>query len=381
MKKINSLEGMRFFMIIGIVIAHFTFLEKYCYGKIFTNYFYNPLVTVDFFFILSGFGLAYTYKEEKAPKLKLPSLFLNALSRIHKIYYVYVISLVCCLPFFFWVAITSKGLLNGIMTVVAKFLVSLTLLQSVTGMKVFSHSINEVGWFLSTLFVLYIVSPILLKINNSIKERTKVVIIAFFTNIILYNITYIIFYNIQKKSIFDDLTYGSPYIRIFDFVSGILIADIYMMLRKSKLKKKGIRNLEYIVIFIAVIWFIFKNSIAPVYDTTLYSFFPKRAIAFLLASAIVFVFAFEQGPISKKINKGIFLLLGKVTMYIYLMHYPIVMLCNVVINETKFPALTNYPAVGILKILLNILLTGIATYFFYKRDKNRKDKLKIGCQH
>lgn len=44
----------------------------------------------------------------------------------------------------------------------------------------------------------------------------------------------------------------------------------------------------------------------------------------LIAQAIVFVFSFEQGRLSKKMAKSkVLLALGNAAMYIYLLHYPI----------------------------------------------------------
>lgn len=62
MKKINTLTGARFTAIMIIVFAHFEFLEKYgMFGKVYQKFFDNATMGVDFFFMVSGFGMMLSY--------------------------------------------------------------------------------------------------------------------------------------------------------------------------------------------------------------------------------------------------------------------------------------------------------------------------------
>lgn len=58
-RKIETLTGMRFVAIMLIVISHFDFFipKTELIGTVFYNYLKNATFGVDYFFILSGFGL------------------------------------------------------------------------------------------------------------------------------------------------------------------------------------------------------------------------------------------------------------------------------------------------------------------------------------
>lgn len=56
--RINTLTGARFAAIMLIVINHFEFLQQYGkLGELYQRYFHSATIGVDFFFMLSGFGM------------------------------------------------------------------------------------------------------------------------------------------------------------------------------------------------------------------------------------------------------------------------------------------------------------------------------------
>lgn len=60
-KRIQSLEGVRGIMIFLIVLSHMEFL-KYCnFGHAYELYWHNPTIAVDYFFMLSEFGMMYSF--------------------------------------------------------------------------------------------------------------------------------------------------------------------------------------------------------------------------------------------------------------------------------------------------------------------------------
>ena len=60
-KRIQSLEGLRSIMIFLIVLSHMEFL-KYCnFGNAYELYWHNPTIAVDYFFMLSGFGMMFSF--------------------------------------------------------------------------------------------------------------------------------------------------------------------------------------------------------------------------------------------------------------------------------------------------------------------------------
>lgn len=61
-KRINSLTGLRFWMIIIVVLSHLGCLSNgYPYSSFYNQFLDNAVMGVDFFFMLSGFGMMYSY--------------------------------------------------------------------------------------------------------------------------------------------------------------------------------------------------------------------------------------------------------------------------------------------------------------------------------
>ena len=53
-----QLDGIRFIMCCIIVVLHFGFLKNSkLIGKAYVKFLYNPTIAVDYFFMLSGFGI------------------------------------------------------------------------------------------------------------------------------------------------------------------------------------------------------------------------------------------------------------------------------------------------------------------------------------
>lgn len=55
--RIKAIEGMRFIMMSLIILSHCEFLENTRIGLFYSRYLHNATMGVDFFFIISGFGL------------------------------------------------------------------------------------------------------------------------------------------------------------------------------------------------------------------------------------------------------------------------------------------------------------------------------------
>ena len=58
--RLKQLDGLRFFAIITIILSHLEFLKELKFGNVYWNHFHNATWGVDYFFILSGFGLFYS---------------------------------------------------------------------------------------------------------------------------------------------------------------------------------------------------------------------------------------------------------------------------------------------------------------------------------
>jgi peptidoglycan/LPS O-acetylase OafA/YrhL len=93
--------------------------------------------------------------------------------------------------------------------------------------------------------------------------------------------------------------------------------------------------------------------------------FDANSISFAL---LIFVFAFQQGLISRLISKPVFAWLGHVSYALYLLHVVLLYLYHV--NETKLPSMP--PVVGVCAYCAITLLLSALTYSFVEKPWRRK---------
>ena len=347
--RIQSLEGLRVIMLAIIVLSHFEFLENYTGGDIYMKFFHNATLGVDYFFMLSGFGLMASGKNPYDVHHKIRSSVNFAIERIKKIYPIYLFTLLFSLPY-----IVMQG--GNIVNIIIKFLISLTLFQSATGILAFSHSINGVGWFLSTLFIIYYLCPYMLQICKKIiqnKQNAVTFTIAIFMFVPGISL---IFDYIETHTFFDDLRYGSPYIRVFYVFLGIIICQ---SLKYFDIKKFTNSVWEGFVSILAIGWFSFRNSCG-------FNIGINKLIDIFICSVLLIIFSAEEGVISKFIGNRWILGINKWCMYIYLIHYPVRMYIDMLF---KTMSLGNMWYIGILEVLLIIFVTMLISYVVHRLTK------------
>ena len=122
---------------------------------------------------------------------------------------------------------------------------NIPVLQSATGMSFFTHAYNGVTWFLSALFCIYLISPILIFILRKFSKSyfgdlLFLLINAFLIVALAYFFGKIetIFHGIKHILNVDILVYGSPYRRVFYVLTGMNLATIY------KTDKRQYKNLK-----------------------------------------------------------------------------------------------------------------------------------------
>lgn len=222
-RRIDSLTGARFLAIMIIVFSHFEFLKDYgSFGRTYWNWWHNATMGVDFFFIMSGFGMMLSsIRRDPSGSKPVGGLYGSLKFGIHhvkKIYSIYFTMLLIGIPYAVLLGIFEYGgnPITQIIKNVIYFFGDLTLLQATTGRASLSHSLNGVCWFLSSLFCIYLVSPFIMQWLKRHVKTVRTAIVGVVICIICSYLLAILFTNIDDKPwFFDDLCYGSPYRRVF----------------------------------------------------------------------------------------------------------------------------------------------------------------------
>lgn len=352
-KRIQQFEGLRFIMCIIVIISHLEFLRaSILFGTVYVKYFHNPTLAVDYFFMLSGFGM---FLSTKRPKKVFKRILDFATSKIWKIYPAYLFSLVISLPYNLYVLFYNY---NEVWKNFLKFLtfcgIDLILLQSSFGMNSLSTSLNGVCWFLSTLFVCYLLSPYLLYFVDKLRSYSQIfsMILLFLT--LILSLSCLSSY-IESRKIFggliNDLWYTSPLIRIWYLGIGMCIGSLYKKWNK-KVKFKNIS--EFTLTVVAFCYFLGRNSL--LLDRTFLRFFDV-----ILCTVLMIVFSAGEGKITGFLKSQKMVNLGKLSMLLYLFHYPVRMTIGIIFSEL---GVTNY--LGELGYVIEIALIVLVTCLVLK---------------
>lgn len=362
-ERINSLSGIRFVFMVIIMLSHMEFLSDTCYGDQYNNYLHNASIGVDFFFILSGFMMCWNYEDRNIDAtLKGSIMFWK--KKIKKFYSIYVISMAVCIPYnIVQMLEVNRSLPKICMIVLIRTIVCLPLTQSLFGVTALSHSFNGVCWFLSTTALLYLATPILLKAKKKIDSSLSRKIVALFFCILLIPVMYVAFQNIESRTAFDDLRYGTPYMRVLYYMVGMFLCDIFKKVKFKWVDEKNGRVASLIeggAMLIIVFWWIIYNSIEnrPI----------KVCINVVVLCAAILVIGQEKGCISKILGRKEIVELGNATFLMFMLHYPIRLYMNLMINDKWNSAELTVLAVAIMVVSVVISIV------YYRKDCERKHR-------
>lgn len=361
--RILQLEGIRFIMCCIIILSHFEFLEKSQYfGQFYLMHLHNPGLAVDYFFMLSGFGM---YLSTKRPSFTLFDASKFAKNKVKKIYPAYILSLLIGVPYTIFIFLQYSSLGKSILKTIFYFGLDLTLLQSIFGISKFTHAINGVAWFLSSLFICYCFSPLLLKFIDSIKSLRQIIYSILLTFIYIFLLTgFYIWINNISFGIFNQLWYSHPSLRIAYVWLGMCIGFIY-----RKFKFYFGTTSELIIIITFILYFYWGNAIFI--DVNIKSFFDS-----VFCFIFIFVFSNGNGKVTEFFKASVLVYLGNISMYLFLFHYPIRM--NI---STLFAKYNLYSRLGeesfIIEILLILIITFLVVSIFILVQKSVEKIVKM----
>lgn len=331
-KKIASFTGLRFIMIMCIVLSHFEFLfDVEPIGDFYKTYLWSAGFSVHFFFMLSGFGMMLgNISKVSLSETKCPSLsdcFKYGISHIRKIYPVYIATIIFgVVARFIFDFAADKINLSWLVHEFVKFVVNALLMQSATGMFHYTHAYNGAAWFLSCLFCIYLVSPMLIFVLRKVSKNYVTDIALIVLDMIMMHLMGILLGKIEGslhdiKGIPDvnNLGYVSPFYRVFYVLIGMSVACIFCRMKENQidLTEKKASILEIIVTVLFLHRFLLDRAFP------LFSGYLGYVYEQMLPAIFLLIFAFDKGKISNLLHRKTIQILGGMAMYIFLIHYAI----------------------------------------------------------
>lgn len=371
-RKIETLTGMRFVAIMLIVISHFDFFipKTELMGTVFYNYLKNATFGVDYFFILSGFGLMlsdiHRNGSTKYNNITIINSIKYAIQHIKKIYPLYITTILLGIPIYIYLSlIAGKSMSLIISFLLLKLSACILLIQSAFGVLWLSHAFNGVCWFLSCLFCIYLVSPFFINLLKKYCISIRRIIISLLTLPILAVLTAVIFKQIEYNTCFDDIVYGSPYRRCIYVVFGMVIALLFNKIKNTK-KIKYINTYEIFLLIFGIFWYIFRHTVlfALPYINLIY------IIDMIFAGLTVLLLSLNKGHISNWFSNNKLVYLGNLSMYIFLIHY---IICEYLHKIYKYYNINSTYSATIM-ISIELILTFMLSILLY--TKSRKTKIE-----
>lgn len=338
-KYIPQLDSLRLLAMLLIFMSHCYFLKlSDDTNIIFKEYFSFSGVGVEFFIILSGFFSSYTYKEE--------SFRLYLRKKILRLFPIH------------WICLFIGAYLLGIHCgkIPVSTPVSFCLLQST--FPLFA-STNPPSWTISTLFIIYLVTPYIIKQFSKLDSRYYISCALCLG--ILSTIVNIRLYDPHNELCFWFL-YVSPYFRIITFSIGVFIG-LYM--KKNSCIENSARisivgTLKEVVVVSLIIIMACLGKKAGYWYTVPLSFF-------------ILIFSNGRGAISKILGNKYLVKISSVSYCFYLIHYPILQYVEYLIADYNISS----PVLLWIAFGISFLISFCAAIFLHYCVETRITHIKI----
>ena len=294
---LHSLISLRFIAAIFIFIHHLSYPNGF-----------GP-IAVTFFFVLSGFIMGFKYCG-KFNTITIPILKSFYFKRFIKIYPLQILTFLISLPILLFIDFKTN---------VFYALCNLFLIHSYFPIGIQVFSFNSVAWFLSDIMFFYFISPFLFFVLYKLEiiKKSKIMVITLiFIILIAWFISYQYADQIPAYSFGWWLIYISPYFRFLDYFTGVITGIIFLTV-KSIISDKNSRIYLFSfmeILSVVMLVFSFKSQIYA--NNSL-----KMGVYYLPASVLlIFIFAFQEGIISRILSKALFIKLGELSFTIFLIH-------------------------------------------------------------
>ena len=312
MNKIQShyfsqLTGIRAIAAYMVFIHHYNFLNPKYFGSIIHGMASELHIGVTFFFVLSGFLIAYRYSDMNTFTFK--QYLTYRLARIYPVYFVFTVIT--------FISISSYSNKDWIV-----FLLNITFLRGF--FEQLKFSLVAQGWSLTVEETFYLLAPLFFIFLN--KSKSAFIFIPLLSIIVGLSIR-MIFKDFHIAGFFESFEFVFNYTffgRVFEFTAGILLA--YLL--KSNIELPPISLYVGISFCILSIYALFRLQNNGEYDfgirTDLGKLINTVILPFLGIVPLFYGLITTNSVLSRILGSKIFQILGKSSYVFYLIHMGII---------------------------------------------------------
>lgn len=308
-------------------------------------------IGVGFFFILSGFIIAYSnYHKLESGKISKREFWVGRIARIYPLHILTLFIMVLAGASF-----ASMELIDWI----KHFFANLFLLQAFIPYHDYYFSFNGPSWSLSCEQLFYFVFPFLSAILLKNPKRLFIVVL-------LLLVLIPIVMPFTSQNLYKTIWYVNPIVRLADFIIGMFLFYTYNQLKIKEWSYKVATSYEIAVIVVFLISYIVAIKWIPqVYRYSCFYWLP--------ISLLLFVFSQQRGLLSKVLSNKYLVLLGKISFGIYLIHFIVI---KIYLHFVSYYELSISPLLGGCVILLFVLLLSVLSYYKFEKPIGSFIKMK-----
>lgn len=309
--QLPALTGLRFVAALLVVLHHFAIYDRYGPPR-------TPLdailgggsAGVDFFFVLSGFILTYTYVDTEGQLRASRRDFW--LARLARIYPIYLLAWVIAAPPFFW---SNRSLQQALTTAFS----SLTLIQSWFP-QAWVTAWNAPSWSLSVEALFYLSFPfIALVIPRLLNRRHLYVALAacWFAAVampVLCDPTVLTTHGPLANTIGAQVAWRNPVVRLPEFLLGVILARLFVT-RPARPPTLSPAIVSVAALTLSIIALTRTGSMP---DVVLYT-----GILAPLCALLIYALAFDSGPLATFFALPAVVVLGEASYALYILHEPL----------------------------------------------------------
>lgn len=340
---INALTSLRFIFAIMVFGAHCYVIDNFFD----THFFKEGFVGVSFFFVLSGFIIAYNYQEKlRENKITKRTFGVARIARVYPLHW---------LTLFIAVALGGYVIASGPVDWLKHFLASLTLTNAYIPKADYFFSFNSPAWSLCCEQLFYLCFPFLIPLTKNYKYLLYIFGIAAILIVVGMHFT--------PESDIKGYWYVNPITRFPDFIVGMLLFQLY-----ERLKNKNIVPLQGSIIEIASIalflaFYLYAAEIPKVYRYSCYYWLP--------VAAILISFSLQRGIVSRILSNRILVIGGEISYSFYLIHL-FVLLPYAEWQKGNDFHIDWYISVPVLFCI--IILLSLFSYNYFEKPMNKRIK-------
>lgn len=368
-EKIYSYNAFKGIGALFILFSHMSYLSEAV--NPFWNLFWKNFMQygsrfTTLFFMISGFFLAYTWKDRK-----FKDYILSKLKRIYPLtIIVFILALGISILLSKNIEVNKNGEIGSPVWIFNVF-ANIFLIKAFVPYERTFYSFHGPSWYISVLFAFYVFGYIFLKKINSKNTKVREIWLKRSLNIciITYGIEFLICLAMVitgKGSLY--LRYVNPWFRIFaEGLAGVLLCE-YMPKIQRKIKFFKVNIIEIFAVILFFIVYIFNNfNKLNIFSAWIWTF----PFGFLLIA-----FRRDKGCISKFLKKKPFQFLGNISFELYMTHafvYEGLPIMVGIISKSLKETLIYYAGTRfIITLILSIVFAWIVNQLM-----NKMYKLKI----